>query len=258
VLLTIAGATMVHVYLISPIRKLFCPFRVISSKQIAERTWELAFARADGRPFEFEAGQFIWISLRKGPFTLAENPFSIASAPSNATRVELVIKEVGDFSRSLGGVEAGQPAWVDGPHGSLKLPGPEVPGIGLIAGGVGIVPLLSILREMQATGDSRPVVLLYGNRLDSQIVYREELERMAGAEQVFISHVLSEPPADWEGLRGMIEPDAIAAAFGAHEGARDWTYLMCGPPGMLDVAEEALIARGVDPRRILSERFVYD
>ncbi len=257
-LLGMAAATVVYVYLISPLRHLRNPFEVISVRRIAERTWELAIARRDRSPLAFEAGQFVWLSLGPSPFTLRENPFSIASAPQDGARLEFVIKEVGDFTRSLGSVVPGMPAWIDGPHGGLALPGPEAHGIGLIAGGVGIAPLLSVLRQMRATGDRRPVALLYGNRLESQIVYRDELDRLAAADGVTVTHVLGEPPAGWMGATGVVDAASIETAFGGLAAAAQWTYLLCGPPPMLDAAEAALIARGVPAGRILSERFVYD
>ena len=257
-LMGVAALTIAWVYLISPLLDLARPFEVAGCRRIAERTWELVITRRDGRPFAFEAGQFVWLSLARTPFTLRENPFSIASAPGDGRRVEFVIKEVGDFTRSLDGVRPGRRAWVDGPHGALTLPGPEVPGIGLIAGGVGVAPLLAMLRQMQAAGDARPVVLLYGNRLESQIVYPDELDRLNEQPNVDVVHVIGEPTEGWPGLTGVIDPASIDAAFGARDPGGRWTYLLCGPPPMLDAVEEALMARGVPARQIRSERFVYD
>lgn len=258
VLLSVAGATIAWVYVGSPLRQLAAPFEVRSVSRIAERTWELAVARRDGAAFGFQAGQFVWLSLNRTPFTLRENPFSIASAPHDGTRIEFVIKEVGDFTRSLAGVETGRRAWMDGPHGALRLPGAEAPGIGLVGGGVGVAPLLSILRQMQATADPRPAALLYGNRLESQIVYRDELDRLAGQRGVTVTHVIGEPLPGWVGLTGMVGRESIDAAFARRDPAGEWVYLLCGPPAMLDAAEAALMARGVPAPRIVSERFVYD
>lgn len=258
VLLGIAVATLVHVYLISPLLALRTPFKVTGIGPIAERTWELSIARRNGKPFSFQAGQFVWISLRKGPFTLHENPFSIASAPAKGETVSFVIKEVGDFTRSLDKVSIGDPAWVDGPHGGLHLPDSSVPGVGLIGGGAGVAPLLSVLRQMRATGDTRPVSLLYGNRVESLIVYREELDTLADEPGVSITHVLGEPPEGWDGMTGVIDAASIAAAFPKSEGTGKWAYLLCGPPGMIDSAEATLTAQGVPAGQIRGERFIYD
>jgi predicted ferric reductase len=258
VLLGIALATLLWVYLISPLLQLRHPFEVVSVGRIAERTWELVIQRADRQPFAFKAGQFVWLNVMPTPFTLRENPFSIASAPVQGDRVAFVIKEAGNFTRSLDAIRPGQRAWVDGPHGGLVVPGTDAPGVGLIAGGVGIAPLISVLRQMRAENDPRPVALLYGNRLESQIVYADELDHLATEPGVRVTHVLGEPPGGWTGPVGHVGPAAIEAAFGDIEGASDWAYLLCGPPPMLEAAEAALLARGVTAGCIHSERFVYD
>ncbi|TQV80566.1 ferredoxin reductase family protein [Denitrobaculum tricleocarpae] len=258
VLLGCALASLLYVYLISPLLQIRHPYEVLSVRRIAERTWELAIARKDRKPLPFEAGQFVWLNIGPTPFSLHENPFSISSAPAAGERVEFVIKEAGDFTRSLAAIQPGARAWIDGPHGSLTTPGPEAPGVGLIAGGVGIAPLVGILRQMRATGDLRPVALLYGNRVEDQIVYRDELEKLAAEDMVTVHHVLSEPSAEWRGGVGLVDAESIAATFDGFSDARDWTYLLCGPPAMIDSAEAALRARGVQSNSIRSERFVYD
>ncbi|UUX49264.1 ferredoxin reductase family protein [Nisaea acidiphila] len=258
ILLGLSAASLLYVYLVSPLLRLRSPYKVRSVRRIAERTWELAIAPADGKPLSFEAGQFVWLNIGPSPFSLRENPFSISSAPASGDRVEFLIKEVGDFTRSLGTIQPGARAWIDGPHGSLAIPGPDAPGIGLIAGGVGVAPLLSILREMRATGDRRPVALLYGNRTETQIAYREELEQLEAEPNVTVRHVLSEPPAGWQGFVGGVNTETTAATFDRFDDANRWTYLLCGPPGMIDSAETALVERGVPSGSILSERFVYD
>ena len=258
ILLGCALASLFYVYLISPILQTRHPYEVLSVRQIAERTWELAIARVDRKPLRFEAGQFVWLNVGPTPFSLHENPFSISSAPADGDRIEFVIKEVGDFTRSLAAIRPGARAWIDGPHGSLTTPGPEAPGVGFIAGGVGIAPLLSVLRQMRATADPRPVALLYGNRLEERIVYRDELERLNAEAKVSVTHVLSEPSSEWRGGIGLVAAESIAATFEGFHDAREWTYLLCGPPAMIDSAEAALLARGVPSNSIRSERFVYD
>lgn len=202
----------------------------------------------------FDAGQFVWLNIGHSPFSLLENPFSIASAPSDRPKLAFIIKEVGDMTRRVGAVAPGTQAHLDGPHGNLTLRGRSGEGIALIAGGVGIAPLLAILRELQHRADPRPVKLVYGNRVAAQIVHGDELRALRERGRVELTLVLAEPPAGWGGPVGQIDAALIAATLG-FPGAREWLYLLCGPPGMLDTVEDALVALGVPARQIVSERF---
>ena len=87
----------------------------------------------------------------------------------------------------------GTTAYLDGPHGNLTLKGRSGKGIALIAGGVGVAPLLSIARQLDNESDPRPLILLYGNRLADQIVYEDELKLLAGKNNRDVRLVLSEP-----------------------------------------------------------------
>jgi len=230
---------------------------VKSVRPVASRTWEMSVEPTRGAALEFLAGQFVWLKIGHGPLSLAENPFSISSAPTQRPAVQFVIKEAGDLTDRIGAVPVGTPVYLDGPHGNLTLDGRTGAGIALIAGGVGIAPLIGIIRQLRADGDRRPVVLLYGNRHAGQIVYDDELARLAEAPNVRVVHVLSEPAPGWTGATGRIDRSTIEREF-HFEGASDWLYLVCGPPAMLEVVEDTLLARGVPGDRIVSERFNYD
>jgi predicted ferric reductase len=199
----------------------------------------------------FEAGQFVWLNIGHGPFSLYENPFSIASAPSGGPEVSFVIKELGDFTRSLDRIAVGTRAYLDGPYGSLTVTGRAEPGIVLIAGGVGIAPVLSILRQLRDSRDPRAVMVIYGNRTEGQIVHRAELEA-AGA-----TFVVAEPTEGWQGEVGVADAAFMERVL-TPEQIAEWLFVICGPGAMMDGIETYLIAQGTPSHRILTERFYYD
>jgi len=256
-LLAVAFASLVYTYVIAPLREAGRPYKVHSVRKIALKTWELTIRPTKGEALRFEAGQFAWLNIGHSPFSLYENPFSISSAPAMRPDIQFVIKEIGDMTRRVGEVTPGTAAYLDGPHGNLTLKARTGKGFALIAGGVGIAPLISIARELRSEDDPRPFILLYGNRIVDQIVYKDELTRLARQKHTQVIHVLSEPPSDWKGLTGQIGREVIDRVF-AFDGAREWLYLVCGPPAMLDAVEDALLAIGVPARQIVSERFYYD
>jgi len=253
----IAVLCLVRVYLLAPLGRLRRPWRVARTAKVAERTWELVLAPDGHEGLSYEAGQFAWLQVGHGPFSVDDNPFSIASAPSDGPELRFVIKELGDFTRSLGRVSQGMRAYVDGPFGHLTPIRCDAPGIALIAGGVGIAPMLGILNELRAQNDPRPVTLLYGNRAATQIVDGDRLAGMEQAGHLRLVHVLSEPPKDWTGEVGWIDTALLGRVFD-DEQRRAWMFVLCGPPKMLSAVRKDLLAMKVSGRRILSEAFVYD
>ena len=247
----LAVGSLLYVYLIVPLRERGRGWRVASITRLAPRQWGLTVAPDGHAGMDYKAGQFAWLNVGHSPWTLHENPFSISSAPASGPDVSFIIKELGDFTGTLDQIKSGTRAYLDGPYGSLTVEGHTEPGIALIAGGVGIAPLLSILRQIRLTGDPRKVKLVYGNRREDQILCREEL---AGED---VTYVLSEPPEHWGGESGLVDTALLDRVF-SPEQVSEWLFVLCGPSVMMDLVEQHLIARGTPSRRILSERFEYD
>lgn len=257
VLLAVALGSLVKTYLLTPLYQLSRPYKVSSVRKLALKTWELTIRPDAGEAMAFVPGQFVWLNVGNSPFTLAENPFSISSARADRNQLQFIIKEVGDMTRSLPEVKPGTRAYIDGPYGNLTLEHRQAAGIALIAGGVGIAPLVSIARQLQADQDTRPLVIVYGNRVAEQIVYQGELQDLTKQPGSQLVHVVSEPRPDWRGLTGVIDADTLGRVFGSRD-VSGWLFLVCGPPVMLEVVETALNNLGVPAQQIVSERFYYD
>ncbi|GGE49220.1 ferredoxin reductase family protein [Actibacterium pelagium] len=257
VLLGIALLALVNTYLLRPFWRSLRPWKVTAVEPVGTRTWEVSVTPEGDHKLAYEAGQFAWLNIGHSPFSLAENPFSISSAPANGPEVRFIIKELGDTTNKIGQVQPGTRAYLDAPHGHLTIKGRKAKGVALIAGGVGIAPMMGILRELHRTGDTRPTTLIYTNRSRDQIARPNELEQLSAEHGTKIIHSLSEPDKDWTGEVGFITPALLQREFG-DDSHRDWIYVLCGPPAMLEVVEEALINLGIPSSRIISERFSYD
>ena len=122
--------------------------------------------------------------------------------------------------------------------------------------GVGFAPVISILRQLRAESYADPVTLVYGNRVETQILYREELEAMAREIPLELRFVLAEPPPGWRGAVGQLTPDVLAGLLDAPRRAH-WQYFVCGPPPMMNSVEHGLRALGVPARQIVAEHFQY-
>ena len=125
----------------------------------------------------------------------------------------------------------------------------------LIAGGVGITPMMSMIRTLADRADRRPVVLLYGSKDWDSITFREELEAMKSRLNLTLVHVLSQPPADWTGERGYVDAEVLRRhlppPYDSHE------YFICGPDVMMDSIENALEELGVPMSKYHSERYSF-
>lgn len=253
----VAIFAMLNIYMLKPLMQLSAPYRVVANRKVADRMWEITIEPERSEAIRFVPGQFVWLNLGHSPFSLTEHPFSISSAPSERPRIRFTIKESGDFTSRIGEIAPGTHAYLDGPHGNFTLAGKQTKGIVFIAGGVGFAPIMSILRQLKAERYPHPLRLIYGNRVETQILYKDEIEALKGALDFKVHYVLSEPPAEWSGLVGELTPEVLDKCLADIHGD-DWLFFLCGPPPMMKSVERTLKVRGVPRRRIVSERFKYD
>jgi predicted ferric reductase len=242
------------VRIVKPLVRYRHPWRV--EEVIAERgnAWTLVLKPDGHAGFAFEPGQFGWMMVGRSPFALTQHPFSFSSNAEQAGRLSFTIKARGDFTASIAALRPGTRAYVDGPHGVFSPDRNEGPGFVFIAGGVGITPLISMVRTMIAREDTRPCVLFYANRDWDGVTFREELDGLAGGHpNLRVVHVLEKPPEGWTGEKGYID----AAMLKRHLPARylRYQYFVCGPGPMMDAMDRALVTLGVPAERINTERF---
>ncbi|MDH5661217.1 MAG: ferric reductase-like transmembrane domain-containing protein, partial [Gammaproteobacteria bacterium] len=166
---------LIHVYLTVPLQQRSRAYLVDSVSKEANRTWCLVLKPEHGLVMDYLAGQFVWLKF-SGPFlSLQEHPFSISSHPANQQALEFTIKEFGDFTNHIGQLPIGAKVYVDGPYGHFTMKQRYAEGVMLIAGGVGIAPIVSILRQLAEECYSSPVVLITCHGTLADLPYKEEL-----------------------------------------------------------------------------------
>lgn len=247
---------VVWVRVAKPWTQLRRPYRIAEVRPERGKAWTLAI-EPDGHPGvrRFMPGQFAWLTLRSSPFRLREHPFSISSAPETLPRLEFTIKELGDFTSTIGEMKPGEPAYLDGPYGVFSIDRHRrAPGFGFVVGGVGITPVMSMLHAMAERGDRRPAWLFYGSPTWEDAIFREELDRLSGALDLKLVHVLERPPEDWAGETGFLTQEILDRHLPKDERA-DLRYFLCGPPPMVEAAEAGLRAIGVPLDRLETEIF---
>lgn len=243
-----------YVRLFRPWRVLRSPWRVTAVRPERGRVWTLELQPPPGQALRFAPGQFAWLSLRASPFAMKEHPFSIASSAERGPGIELSIKALGDFSAAVKDTVVGETAWVDAPYGTFGIDRhPQATGFVFMAGGIGIAPLLSMLRTLADRHDRRPLWLFYGNRVWERVAFREELEGLASTLDLHVVHVLLEPPPGWTGEQGYITTEVVARHLPPQRAGLE--YLICGPTPMTLNAERSLAALQVPSARVHSEIF---
>ncbi|WP_179397158.1 ferric reductase-like transmembrane domain-containing protein [Marinobacter sp. ANT_B65] len=227
------------------------PFTLVSITRGSSRDWLVRLRNDSPKDFSFEAGQFIWINTSGSAHSMNEHPFSIASSSNELPEIRLVIREQGDYTSQLDRLTIGQKVYVDGPYGSMSLRDSEsARGITLIAGGAGIGPMLSLLRELAANHDPRPVRLLYGNKDYEQMVLQDEIQLLQHTMPDFTQQLVCDNPTNIPGVRqGVIGKDVIAEAIDP-ELANDWAVYLCGPPAMIAAVTANLRSLGIPEANI--------
>ncbi len=245
---------IIWVRLIKPALQMRSPWRVVEN--IAERGGvHTLILEPEGRPLKrWKPGQFSWLTLGHSPFGLREHPFTMSNAPEGGPRVAFSIKPLGDFTEDVVNTAPGTIAWLDGPYGAFSTATePAAEGFVMIAGGIGITPMISNLRSMKAQGDPRPVILFYANTDWDGITFREELGSLERRMNLTLVHVIESPPDAWAGETGFLDRDILARHLGPE--TRDWPHMLCGPMPMTEAARQGLLEIGVPVRVIDAEIF---
>jgi ferredoxin-NADP reductase len=203
-------------------------------------------------------GQHLDVRLTAEDGYQAERSYSIASAPDGG-RVELAVERLDDGEVSpylaeelrqddqleLRGPVGGYFVWEPGQGGPLLL----------VAGGSGVVPLMAMLRHRAATGSQVPARLLFSSRSLDDVIFREELERLAAADgNLTVTHALTRAqPPGWSGYARRIDA-VVLEEVGWRPGERPLAFV-CGPTRLVEAVAGDLVALGHDPARVKTERF---
>ncbi|HSP25964.1 MAG TPA: ferric reductase-like transmembrane domain-containing protein, partial [Saliniramus sp.] len=128
----VALGTLVVVYVWRTIANRRDAWRLTQNRALGRGIRELTFRRESSAPFDYMAGQFVWLVTAPRLFPLFDHPFSIASTPRDP-ELKLIIKEVGDYTNTIGTLQPGTVAGIDGPHGVFVETGQEADAILLVA-----------------------------------------------------------------------------------------------------------------------------
>jgi ferredoxin-NADP reductase len=204
-------------------------------------------------------GQHLDLRLTAEDGYQAQRSYSIASADMANGMVDITVErvvdgEVSPFMHDV--VVAGDRLELRGPIGGYfvwdgSMPDPLL----LVAGGSGVVPLMAMVRQRAEIGSAVPATLLYSSRTYDDIIYRSELDALAArGDGLRVVHTLTRgQPPGWTGLARRIDREMLAAVLDG--GAASVAAFVCGPTPLVEAAAENLVALGMPPARVRTERF---
>jgi predicted ferric reductase len=243
-----------YVRIYKPVRMLMRPYQVEEVRREAGDSWTVRLAPSGHAGPRFQAGQFAWLTLWHSPFAVEEHPFSFSSSAERSERPEFTIKELGDFTSAVAGLKPGTRAYLDGPYGAFSYERYSAPSYVFIAGGIGITPVMSMLRSMADRGAREPVILVYAVKELEEATFREEIEgRLRDQLELTVVMVPEEAPDDWEGEEGFVDAELLRRYL--PQPLEEHEYFVCGPPPMLDAVDVALAELEVPARAVHMERF---
>jgi ferredoxin-NADP reductase len=201
-------------------------------------------------------GQHVDVRLTAEDGYQAQRSYSIASA-HGGSRIELTVERLDDGEVSSYLTEelrAGDQIELRGPVGGYFVWEPAQGGpLLLVAGGSGVVPLMAMIRARADAGSDVETRLLFSSRGWEDVIYRGELERLAGGG-LTIAHTLTRSqPADWSGYARRVDAEMLAEV-GPSPAELPLAYV-CGPTSFVETVAAALVQLGHEPHRIKTERF---
>jgi ferredoxin-NADP reductase len=228
--------------------------KLAGREQIAEGTFAFHLEKPPG--FTFKAGQAVVLELLDAPPQDGQKrrTFSLASAPHESSLMIATRMRDSAFKRALQALPDGALIKLSGPTGRFTLAGGR-PGV-LIAGGIGITPFLSMLRQAAHERSPERLVLVYSNRRPEDAAFLEELQRLAEPNEKFRMLAtmtdMGGSSLKWNGAKELVNSELIRRAAAGLEAP---VFYVVGPPAMVMAVQETLRGAGVVDADIRSEEF---
>lgn len=242
----------------APLGKWSGPMEVCRTFDEVQGVRTLRLVAQDGGelPLLYLPGQFLTVAVEHEGKRVKRS-YTIASSPTVRDYLEITVKreEHGIVSRFLHDeVQEGDTLDISGPAGKFTFIGEEAESIVLIGGGVGITPLMSVIRYLTDRGWTKPIYLLYSCRTTKDFIFQEELEYLQrrNPNLAVVATMTRERGTVWMGPTGRLTPALISSAVPELERQR---VHMCGPAPMMDAVQGMLSELNVPAAQVFTEAF---
>jgi ferredoxin-NADP reductase len=230
--------------------------RIKEKRDVAKRTLMVVFDLL-GEEVDFRPGQYFWVTLLEPPYDDEKGPrrhITVVTSPTERGVLGLATRlRDSAFKRSLAELPEGTEVEVEQPKGSFVLPQETDRHYVFIAGGIGITVFRSMLRYIADEGLPHRVTLVHSNRDRESTAFYDELRELDAANSNLEIVYTMTQDSGWEGETRRIDAEMLRDYLG--EELDSYTYLIAGPPAMVDGVAEALQGAGIPEDQVLPARF---
>ncbi len=229
------------------------PYRLTKITKLTPEVSSFLFKADDGAVMDFVPGMFAMLQYKneKTGESVAR-AFSIANAPPSNS-LEFVIALIhGRFTSKLDTAAVGDLYYVSAPYGQFKFDINEGDKFLFLAGGTGIAPFISMLRQSAQTGNKSDAVMIYSTKFATELIYHDELMEYEKTSKFKLAITVTRPqPGDsFKGYEGHVNAEMIAKVA---PDFKDRISYICGPPAFVKALKVALESLGADPKKIRAE-----
>lgn len=231
--------------------KLPVPYELTAVHQDTHDTKTFCFALPDDATLDMLPGDHLYVHATIDGKTV-KRPYTPSSVPGTTGYFDLTVKryESGLVSKYLHDRKAGDTVLMSGPNAGGHWVDGMAKRVGFVAGGTGITPMISIIRWILAKGLDAELSLLFANKTEADIIFRDEWEANAREHANFhVYHVLEDPPPGWTQGTGRITAELLQRHLPVPSG--DTAVFLCGPPMMVDALEGTLKDIGYSEQSIV-------
>ena len=220
------------------------PYELTAIRRDTHDTKTFSFALPENATLDMLPGDHLYVhaTIDGKP---VKRPYTPSSMPGATGYFDLTVKryETGTMSKYLHQLEPGERVLMSGPHPGGNWVDGMAKKVGFVAGGSGITPMISIIRWILARSLPVELFLIYANKTEEDIIFREEWDENVREHASFhCYHVLEQPPAGWGQGAGRLTESILREQLPPP--GPDTLIFLCGPPPMVDALEDRLKAIG--------------
>lgn len=203
-------------------------------------------------PFVFKPGQ--WISVQNGTDTAEVAAYSISSTPNDENQIDIAVKHIPEINISKylhNQLKVGDALNISPAQGEIVLPNNVTGPVAFIAGGTGVAPLIAMARELIENNFRENITFMVSAPSLNECIFNQELQQLQRARSNFqFIFISTRDKSSQARHHGRINQSMLAPLAKQHR-----CFYLCGPPRMVDHVNFLLIQSGVDPDRIIFDRW---